>query len=178
MDVFPGVSPFALSRYVLCSADILGVRRPAQCPSRRPRVAWSYYSPARMIRTAFLLVRDLLHFVVLVCSSHHRPQPKTSSFASKLASYVERIGQAAAPERCHQNRPRPARAGHRLATAPCRRAPGLARAVAPAGIPPVRGWKSRRPGRPQIPVSLQDLIADMARANRTWGEERIAELLL
>ena len=40
-------------------------------------------------------------------------------------------------------------------------------------------WKSRRPGRPRIPVSLQDLIADMARANRTWGEERIAaELLL
>jgi putative transposase len=39
--------------------------------------------------------------------------------------------------------------------------------------------RSRRPGRPRIPVSLQDLIADMARANQTWGEERIAaELLL
>ena len=36
-----------------------------------------------------------------------------------------------------------------------------------------------RRGRPRIPVSLQELIAEMARANRTWGEERIAaELLL
>jgi putative transposase len=40
-------------------------------------------------------------------------------------------------------------------------------------------WKSRRRGRPRIPVHLQALIAEMARANRTWGEERIAaELLL
>jgi len=39
--------------------------------------------------------------------------------------------------------------------------------------------KSQRPGRPRIPVSLQELIAHMAQANRTWGEERIAaELLL
>jgi putative transposase len=36
------------------------------------------------------------------------------------------------------------------------------------------GWKSRRRGRPPIPPELQQLIADMARANRTWGEERIA----
>jgi putative transposase len=35
-------------------------------------------------------------------------------------------------------------------------------------------WKSRRRGRPRIPVELQQLIADMASANRTWGEERIA----
>ena len=40
-------------------------------------------------------------------------------------------------------------------------------------------WKSRRPGRPRIPRYLQDVIAAMARANQTWGEERIAaELLL
>jgi putative transposase len=40
-------------------------------------------------------------------------------------------------------------------------------------------WKSRRRGRPQLPVHLQELIAEVARANRTWGEERIAaELLL
>jgi len=40
-------------------------------------------------------------------------------------------------------------------------------------------WKSRHRGRPPIPLELQQLIADMARANRTWGEERIAaELLL
>jgi len=40
-------------------------------------------------------------------------------------------------------------------------------------------WRSRPRGRPRIPRNLQQLIADMARANRTWGEERIAaELLL
>ena len=35
-------------------------------------------------------------------------------------------------------------------------------------------WKSRPVGRPPIPAALQQLIAEMARANRTWGEERIA----
>jgi hypothetical protein len=40
-------------------------------------------------------------------------------------------------------------------------------------------WKSRRRGRPPIPEQVQALIAEMAHANRTWGEERIAaELLL
>jgi transposase InsO family protein len=34
--------------------------------------------------------------------------------------------------------------------------------------------KSRPRGRPPIPRALQSLIAEMARANRTWGEERIA----
>ena len=35
-------------------------------------------------------------------------------------------------------------------------------------------WKSRAPGRPPLPVDVQQLIAAMARANATWGEERIA----
>jgi putative transposase len=35
-------------------------------------------------------------------------------------------------------------------------------------------WKSRARGRPPLPVDLQQLIAAMARANVTWGEERIA----
>jgi putative transposase len=51
--------------------------------------------------------------------------------------------------------------------------------MAPAGIPPLLALEITAPGRPRIPVSPQDLIAEMARANRTWGEERIAaELLL
>jgi transposase InsO family protein len=37
-------------------------------------------------------------------------------------------------------------------------------------------WKSR-PGRPPIPADLQRLIVIMARANPTWGEERIANEL-
>src|SRR2546426_4053401 len=39
-------------------------------------------------------------------------------------------------------------------------------------------WKSRPVGRPRIPARLQRLIAEMATANPTWGEERIAAELL
>jgi transposase InsO family protein len=39
-------------------------------------------------------------------------------------------------------------------------------------------WKSKRPGRSRVPTNLQQLIAEMAAANRTWGEERIAAELL
>src|SRR4029450_246940 len=39
-------------------------------------------------------------------------------------------------------------------------------------------WKSRAPGRPAIPADIQRLNATMAVANRTWGEERIANELL
>jgi len=35
-------------------------------------------------------------------------------------------------------------------------------------------WRSRAPGRPPLPSDVQHLIAAMARANVTWGEERIA----
>jgi len=39
-------------------------------------------------------------------------------------------------------------------------------------------WKSRPRGRPRVPADLRRLIDDMATANRTWGEERIASELL
>jgi hypothetical protein len=39
-------------------------------------------------------------------------------------------------------------------------------------------WKSRAPDRPAIPTNVQRLIATMAAANGTWGEERIANELL
>ena len=35
-------------------------------------------------------------------------------------------------------------------------------------------WKSKARGRPPLPVDVRCLIAAMARANVTWGEERIA----
>src|SRR5262245_38821007 len=38
-------------------------------------------------------------------------------------------------------------------------------------------WKST-PGRPRLPADLRQLIAQMAAANLTWGEERIAAELL
>ena len=39
-------------------------------------------------------------------------------------------------------------------------------------------WKSRPRGRPRVPADLQELIAGIAIANHTWGEERIAAELL
>ena len=39
-------------------------------------------------------------------------------------------------------------------------------------------WKSKRRGRPRLPIALQRLIAQMAEHNATWGEERIANELL
>jgi putative transposase len=39
-------------------------------------------------------------------------------------------------------------------------------------------WKSQPHGRPRVPAEVRQLIADMAAANRTWGEERIASELL
>jgi transposase InsO family protein len=39
-------------------------------------------------------------------------------------------------------------------------------------------WQSRPRGRPRVPPELQRLIAEMAAANRTWGEQRIANELL
>jgi transposase InsO family protein len=38
-------------------------------------------------------------------------------------------------------------------------------------------WKSRPWGRPRLPADLQQVIKEMAAANRTWGEERIASEL-
>jgi hypothetical protein len=38
--------------------------------------------------------------------------------------------------------------------------------------------KSRPRGRPRVPTELRRLITEMAFANRTWGEERIASELL
>jgi transposase InsO family protein len=39
-------------------------------------------------------------------------------------------------------------------------------------------WKSRPHGRPRLPADLRRLIAEMASANRPWGEKRIASELL
>src|SRR2546428_8582112 len=39
-------------------------------------------------------------------------------------------------------------------------------------------WRSMPRGRPRLPVDLRQVIAEMAAANRIWGEERIASELL
>jgi transposase InsO family protein len=132
-----------------------------------------------MIRAVLLLVRDLLHVVALACSSHRRLVAENLFLRKQLAFYVER-----------KVKPRRLNDATRISLTLLARLIDwrpLLVVVRPETL--VRWhrqgfclfwrWKSRRPSRLRIPVDLQHLIADMAHANQTWGEERIAaELLL
>jgi putative transposase len=132
-----------------------------------------------MIPTAFLLIRALLRFVALTCSSHTSLAAENLFLRKQLAYYVER-----------NLRPRRLDDAARIALVVLARVidwrPVLT-VVRPdtlvrwhrQGFRLLWRWKSRCPGRPRIPQYLQNLIATMARANQTWGEEPIAaELLL
>jgi transposase InsO family protein len=132
-----------------------------------------------MIRTALLLVRDLLHFVALACASRTSLAAENLFLRKQLAFYVER-----------NIRPRRLDDAARIALVVLARMIDwrqLLTVVRPdtlvrwhrQGVRLFWRWKSRRSGRPPIPPYLQAIIATMARANQTWGEERIAaELLL
>jgi putative transposase len=132
-----------------------------------------------MIRTALLLLRDLLSFAALAGSSHKRLAAENLFLRKQLAFYVER-----------KVRPRRLNNATRIALTVLARVIDwrpLLVVVRPEtlvrwhrqGFRLFWRWKSRRPGRPRMPGYLQSLIADMAHANQTWGEERIAaELLL
>jgi len=132
-----------------------------------------------MIRTALGLVRDLWQFVALSCSSRTSLAAENLFLRKQLAFYVER-----------NVRPRRLDDATRIALVVLAHAIDwrqLLIVVRPdtlvrwhrQGFRLFWRWKSRRPGRPRIPPDLQDVIAPMARANHTWGEERIAaELLL
>jgi hypothetical protein len=132
-----------------------------------------------MVRTSFDLVVDVLHLVVLGLRSHARLAAENLFLRKQLALYVER-----------QVQPRRATNATRLTLI------GLARVIDWRPVLTIVQpdtlirwhrhafrlfwrWKSRPRGRPRIPADVQQLIADIAKANRTWGEERIAaELLL
>jgi putative transposase len=132
-----------------------------------------------MIRTALLLLRDRLHFAGLTCLSHKRLAAENLFLRKQLAFCVER-----------KVRPRRLNDATRIALTLLARLIDwrpLLVVVRPQtlvrwhrqGFRLFWRWKSRRPSRPRIPVYLQSLIADIAHANQTWGEERIAaELLL
>ena len=132
-----------------------------------------------MVRTVFELVVDVLHFVGLGLRSHARLAAENLFLRKQLALYLER-----------EAKPRRASNATRLTLVVLARFiewRAVLTIVQPDTL--VRWhrhafrlfwrWKSRHRGRPRIPPEIQQLIADMARANRTWGEERIAaELLL
>jgi putative transposase len=132
-----------------------------------------------MAGTAFGVVLDLLQLLRASVHSHARLAAENLFLRQQLALYVER---KATPRRANNA----TRATLVMLSRFIDWRPLLA-VVQPDTL--VRWhrhvfrlfwrWTSRRRGRPRIPVDLQQLIADMARANRTWGEERIAaELLL
>ena len=123
---------------------------------------------ARMIRTALLLVRDLLHFVALTWSSHATLAAENLFLRKQLAFYVER-----------KVKPRRLNDAARIALVMLARCIDWRRllvVVRPEtlvrwhrqGFRLFWRWKSRRPGRRRIPRYPQDLIADMARQNQTW----------
>ena len=132
-----------------------------------------------MVRTVFGVVVDVLHFARLGLRSHAQLAAENLFLRKQLALYLER-----------QAKPRRASNATRLTLVVLARFiewRAVLTIVQPDTL--VRWhrhafrlfwhWKSRHRGRPRIPPDLQHLIADMARANRTWGEERIAaELLL
>ena len=116
--------------------------------------------------------------MALTCSSHHRLAAENLFLRKQLAFYVE-----------WKVKPRHLNNAARIALVVLARALDwrpLLVVVRPdafvrwhrQGFRLFWRWKSRRRGRPKIPVYLQELIAEMARANRIWGEERIAAELL
>ena len=132
-----------------------------------------------MVRTLCGVLLDLVRLLSIGLQSHTRLAAENLFLRKQLALYVER-----------KVRPRRANNATRLTLVTLARfiewRPALM-IVRPDTL--VRWhrhafrlfwrWRSRRRGRPRIPADLQQLIAEMARANRTWGEERIAaELLL
>jgi putative transposase len=116
-----------------------------------------------MIRTALLLVRDLLHFAMLACSSRTTLAAEKLFLRKQLAFDIDR-----------KVNPRRLSNAVRIALVVRRQ---LLVVVQPEtlvrwnrrGFRPFWKWKSRRPGRPPTQAGLRDAIADMARANRTRG---------
>jgi putative transposase len=132
-----------------------------------------------MPRIVLALVGDFLHWLTLGMRSHTRLAAENLFLRKQLAFYCER-----------QIKPRRLDDAARLTLVVLARFiewRRLLTVVQPEtllrwhrqGFRLFWRWKSQRRGRPRIPAHLQALIAEMARANRTWGEERIAaELLL
>jgi len=163
----------------LWSANILADSEKSQLPATVRRLDASYHRASVMVRTAFGLVIDVLRLVGLGLRSHACLAAENLFLRKQLALYLER-----------EVKPRRASDATRLTLVVLARFiewRALLTIVQPDTL--VRWhrravrlfwrWKSRRRGRPRIPVELQQLIAEMGRANRTWGEERIAaELLL
>src|SRR5215510_2602896 len=129
-------------------------------------------------RTAVRVAGDLLRLVAAVARSHAQLAAENLFLRKQLALYLER-----------QVKPRRADNATRLTLVALARLiewRRLLTVVEPEtlirwhrkGFRLFWRWKSRPQGRPRVPADLRQLIAKMAAANRTWGEERIASELL
>ena len=130
------------------------------------------------VRTVLRIAGDVLRLVSAAVRSHAQLAAENLFLRKQLALYVER-----------QAKPRRADDATRIALVALSRLiewRHLLIVVKPdtlirwhrKGFQLFWRWKSRPRGRPRLPADLQRLIADMATANRTWGEERIASELL
>jgi transposase InsO family protein len=132
-----------------------------------------------MASTIFSLVVDVLHFVGLGLQSRARLAAENLFLRKQLALYLER-----------RVKPRRASNATRLTLVVLAQfiewrqcltivRPDMLIRWHRRAFRLFWRWTSRPRGRPRIPPDLQQLITQMAKANRTWGEERIAaELLL
>lgn len=130
------------------------------------------------IRTIPSLVGDVVRFVSEAARSHAQLAAENLFLRKQLALYLER-----------QVKPRRADDATRIALVALsyliewRRVLTVVRPDTlirwhRKGFQLFWRWKSRPRGRPRVPADLQRLIANMAAANCTWGEERIASELL
>jgi putative transposase len=126
------------------------------------------------VRTILRLTGDLVRFVAGAVGSRAQLSAENLFLRKQLALYVER-----------QAKPRRADDATRITlVALSRLAPwrDLLTIVKPdtlirwhrRGFQLLWRWKSRPRGRPPLPADLRRLITEMASANRTWGEKRIA----
>ena len=134
--------------------------------------------PSAAVRTILRLACDVLQWLSTAGRSHAQLAAQNLFLRKQLALYVER-----------QVKPRRADDATRIVLVVLSRViewRSILRVVKPdtlirwhrKGFALFWRWKSRPCGRPRLPTDLRRLIGEMATANRTWGEERIASELL
>jgi hypothetical protein len=130
------------------------------------------------LRTVLRIAGDLVRFVAAVVGSHARLAAENLFLRKQLALYVE----------C-QVKPHRADDATRIALVALSWLIEWRRVLVVVkpdtlvrwhrqGFRLFWRWKSRARGRPRVPADVRRLIGEMASANRSWGEERIASELL
>jgi len=137
-----------------------------------------FHSLSDLVLAAFGLFLNALRFVALCLRPRCALAAENLFLRRQLALYLER-----------EVKPRPAKNTTKLSLVLLSRLFGWREALTIVkpdtlirwhrqGFRLLWRWKSKRRGRPRVPVELQKLIVEMARENPTWGEERIASELL